>query len=166
MSKNVPQEIQEKVVSYYVEEPDKYKSAKDLLPVLERFGYKIGIRNIQLWKSFKDAQEERRNLELDRAKDKVAQSLEEQVDDLTKSLSFYTNQSNLVKDKIMKSDPGTKEYSNCIMDLEKIDKMYNSLHEKYITILKLLNINNPIIRSDDVKIDSFDDIMKLLKGSK
>lgn len=161
----VPQDIQEQIVQSYIDYPEKYKDAESLIPVAYELGYKTRKEAIQAWKSFAAAQESRRNFQLDRAKNVVAESLEQQINDLTANLSFYSLQSKHIKDRMYKLEAGTTEYTSAVLSLEKIDKIYSSLHEKYITILKILNINNPSLKLDGDKLDSFEDLMSLLKGS-
>jgi hypothetical protein len=161
----IPQDIREKLVEYYIS--GEAKTSIDLKKILkEKFNLTVNESNIRKWKEYKEASEEKQSIAISAAKEEISSGLNEQIIEIKNTLRYYNSEKNKLIDKLYDFEKGTKEYKITIESIEKIEKLASTYYDRYLNMLKILNIHNPEIKSDDVTTDSFEDIMTLLVGKK
>ena len=159
---DVPQEIQEKVIKYY--ETGDISSVKEIAAKLKEEGYDINPQKIYTWKTFRNAQLIKRNNEWENSKDQLSNELPERIKEINESMNFYRKEMDKIVKLLKKEDEGSIKYGNLLDQLTKLEKNNEIVNNKYISLLKLVEINTSAIKTEEGEARVFENIIELIRG--
>jgi hypothetical protein len=158
----VPQDIQEILVKLYIE--GELTSTEEIADKLTEYGYNLKPDKINNWKTYKDARVFKRNIEWEESKDELSSELPKRTKEINEAMKFYSDERAEIIKLLNKEKRGTKEYKDLLEQLTILEKNNELANNKYVALLKLVEINSSAIKTEEGEGRTFEHILELVRG--